>query len=53
MNIGLHINNSTRASAPATADTIAQIAEIADQGGFSAISVMEHYLQMEHMFEPI
>ena len=49
MRIGLHYwNYSTPADPAKIAATLAETARIAEQGGVSVFSVMDHYFQMEH-----
>jgi F420-dependent oxidoreductase-like protein len=49
MRIGLHYwNYSTPADPAEIAATLAETARIAEQGGVSVFSVMDHYFQMEH-----
>ena len=48
MRLGLHYwNYSTPSDPMRMADTLAETARVADQAGFSAFSVMDHYFQME------
>mgnify|MGYP001812748355 CR=1 FL=1 len=50
MDAGLHVASFTWASGPdATADTLAEVATIADQGGFTSLHVMDHLFQLEMM----
>ena len=49
MRVGLHYwNYSTPAEPAKIAATLAETARIAEQGGVSTFSVMDHYFQMEH-----
>jgi F420-dependent oxidoreductase-like protein len=49
MRVGLHYwNYSTPADPAKIAATLAETARIAEQGGVSTFSVMDHYFQMEH-----
>ena len=49
MRMGLHYwNYSTPADPAKIAATLAETARIAEQGGVSVFSVMDHYFQMEH-----
>jgi F420-dependent oxidoreductase-like protein len=49
MRLGLHYwNYSTPADPAKIAATLADTARIAEQGGVSVFSVMDHYFQMEH-----
>src|SRR5512132_1741566 len=49
MRVGLHYwNYSTPADPAKIAATLAETAQIAEQGGVSTFSVMDHYFQMEH-----
>jgi F420-dependent oxidoreductase-like protein len=46
--LGLHYWNYSTPSDPARiADTLAEAARVAEQAGFSALSVMDHFFQME------
>jgi F420-dependent oxidoreductase-like protein len=48
MRLGLHYWNYSTPSDPARmAATLAETARVAEQGGFSAFTVMDHYFQME------
>jgi F420-dependent oxidoreductase-like protein len=48
MRLGLHYwNYSTPSDPTQMAATLAETARVADQAGFSALSVMDHYFQME------
>jgi len=48
MRLGLHYGNYSTPSDPARmAATLAETARVAEQGGFSAFTVMDHYFQME------
>ncbi|MDI5963926.1 LLM class F420-dependent oxidoreductase [Streptantibioticus silvisoli] len=48
MKLGLHYwNYSTPADPARIAATLAETARVADQGGISALTVMDHYFQME------
>ena len=48
MDTGLHVASFTWPDTPArTADTLEDVAKIADQGGFSTLSVMDHFFQLE------
>lgn len=50
MDTGLHVASFTWASGPeATADTLTELATIADQGGFASLHVMDHLFQLEMM----
>jgi F420-dependent oxidoreductase-like protein len=50
MDIGLHVASFTWAEGPeGTADTLTEVATIADQGGFASLSVMDHFFQLEMM----
>jgi F420-dependent oxidoreductase-like protein len=47
--LGLHYwNYSTPADPAAIAPTLAQTAQVAEQGGVSSFTVMDHFFQMEH-----
>ncbi|MEV6427672.1 LLM class F420-dependent oxidoreductase [Nocardia sp. NPDC051463] len=49
MELGLHYWNYSHPAEPRLiATTLAETARIAEQGGFSQFTVMDHYLQMEH-----
>ncbi|MFE7797519.1 LLM class F420-dependent oxidoreductase [Nocardia sp. NPDC057440] len=49
MELGLHYWNYSHPAEPRLiANTLAETARIAEQGGFSQFTVMDHYLQMEH-----
>jgi F420-dependent oxidoreductase-like protein len=49
MRLDLHYWNFSTPSQPAAiAATLADTARLAEQGGFSSFSVMDHYFQMEH-----
>ena len=49
MKLGLHYwNYSTPADPAAIAPTLAQTAQVAEQGGVSSFTVMDHFFQMEH-----
>ena len=48
MKLGLHYWNYSTPADPATiAATLAETARIAEQAGFSAFTVMDHFFQME------
>jgi F420-dependent oxidoreductase-like protein len=48
--LGLHYwNYSTPADPAAIAPTLAQTAQVAEQGGVSSFTVMDHFFQMEHL----
>ncbi|HET9005523.1 MAG TPA: LLM class flavin-dependent oxidoreductase, partial [Actinomycetes bacterium] len=48
MKVGLHYwNYSTPADPASIAATLGETARVAEQAGFSGLSVMDHYLQME------
>lgn len=50
MRIGLHYWNFSRPSDPAAiAPTLAETAHLAEQAGFSAFTVMDHFFQMERV----
>ncbi|MEV2237192.1 TIGR03560 family F420-dependent LLM class oxidoreductase [Micromonospora sp. NPDC049891] len=50
MRLGLHYWNFSTPDAPSEiAPTLARTAEIAEEAGFSAFTVMDHYFQMEGM----
>jgi F420-dependent oxidoreductase-like protein len=52
MEIGVHVASFTWPESPqGTAATLGRIAEIVDDGGFSALSVMDHWFQMDAYFE--
>jgi F420-dependent oxidoreductase-like protein len=47
--LGLHYwNYSTPADPAAIAPTLAETATVVDQGGFSTLTVMDHFFQMDH-----
>ena len=47
MKLGLHVPDFTWPGGPARLrDTLAQIGKTADQGGFTSISVMDHFFQI-------
>jgi F420-dependent oxidoreductase-like protein len=47
--LGLHYwNYSTPADPAAIAPTLAETAKVVDQAGFSTLTVMDHYFQMDH-----
>jgi F420-dependent oxidoreductase-like protein len=49
MRLGLHYwTYSTPPDPPQIAPTLAQTAQVAEQAGFSAFTVMDHYFQMEY-----
>jgi F420-dependent oxidoreductase-like protein len=48
MDTGLHVAGFTWSS-DATADTLAEVATIADQGGFASLHVMDHLFQLDMM----
>lgn len=49
MNLGLHYwNFSTPAEPDLIAPTLAETARIADEGGLSSFTLMDHYFQMNH-----
>ncbi|MBF4761685.1 LLM class F420-dependent oxidoreductase [Nocardioides islandensis] len=53
MKLGIHCANLTWPGGPAAlATTLAQVAEAADQGGVTTLTVMDHYFQMEHLGGP-
>ncbi|NNL26789.1 MAG: LLM class F420-dependent oxidoreductase, partial [Acidimicrobiia bacterium] len=48
MDIGLHIPHfDWPEGAAGMADTLGQVAERVDQGGFTSLSVMDHWFQMD------
>ena len=50
MDTGLHVASFSWSSGPqATADTLAEVATIADQGSFASLHVMDHLFQLEIM----
>ncbi len=52
MQIGLHVASFSWPDTPsATADTLSDLARIADDGGFSWLTVMDHYFQMDQYFD--
>jgi alkanesulfonate monooxygenase SsuD/methylene tetrahydromethanopterin reductase-like flavin-dependent oxidoreductase (luciferase family) len=52
MDLGLHIANFTWPDSPAsTAETLANVAVAADEGGYASLSVMDHFFQMDHFFD--
>ena len=49
MELGLHYWNFSRPAAPELiASTLAETARLADEGGLSSFTPMDHYFQMEH-----
>ncbi len=52
MEIGVHVASFTWPESPqGTAATLGRIAEVVDDGGFSALSVMDHWFQMDTYFD--
>lgn len=50
MQTGLHVASFTWPDTPErTAGTLARVAQVADEGGFAALSVMDHFFQLEMM----
>ena len=53
MKLGIHCANLTWPGGPAALPTtLAQVAETADQGGVTTLTLMDHYFQMEHLGGP-
>jgi F420-dependent oxidoreductase-like protein len=53
MKLGIHCANLTWPGGPAALPaTLAGVAEAADQGGVTTLTVMDHYFQMEHLGGP-
>jgi F420-dependent oxidoreductase-like protein len=53
MKLGIHCANLTWPGGPAAlATNLARVAETADQGGATTLTVMDHYFQMEHLGGP-
>ncbi len=51
MDLGIHVANFTWPGSPqTTADTLADVARITDEGGFASLSVMDHFFQMDQFF---
>lgn len=52
METALHVASFSWPNSPdATADTLSRVAKIADEGGFTSLSVMDHFFQMDMMFD--
>lgn len=52
MDVALHVASFTWPDTPdSTAKTLARVASVADQGGFAALSVMDHLFQMDQYFD--
>jgi F420-dependent oxidoreductase-like protein len=52
MEIGVHVANFTWPESPqGTAATLGRIADVVEDGGFSALSVMDHWFQMDAYFD--
>ena len=52
MEIGVHVASFTWPGSPqGTAANLGRIAEVVDDGGFSALSVMDHWFQMDAYFD--
>src|SRR5829696_891816 len=50
MKLGVHCANLTWPGGPgAMATTLARVAEVADHGGVTTLTLMDHYFQMEHL----
>ena len=50
MDVGLHVASFSWPGSPqSTAPTLAEVANIAEEGGFASLSVMDHFYQLEMM----
>ena len=50
MKLGVHCANLSWPGGPAALPaTLAGVAEVADQGGVTTMTLMDHYFQMEHL----
>jgi F420-dependent oxidoreductase-like protein len=53
MKLGIHCSNLTwPGGAPALGTTLASVARAADEGGFTTLTMMDHYFQMEQLGGP-
>ncbi len=53
MELGLHVSNFTWPGGPSTlAEDLARVAEAAENGGFTKLSVMDHVWQISHVGPP-